>query len=490
MMIISFDTMDIHRGTGPRSTALAAAIRQFACGAGGGVPTISASEQFRQASLLRADGSPTDIGLPVAYHPSTKACLTVANDQGGAGWPARVHDKHRKTLALREGALFRFLVEGTNEVLEAFITDWSPFPAACALAVYPGHPTAGATQSNAFTGKFVRHPLTGDLLPVWTAGWVQPEFGSGVVIVNPAHSAIDLDFARKLGLPIRFALLPDDLTPGTWPVPPVLKTGRATRSLVADGLPSVEAAAVYLEKLIAGGHARRHSHVNASPIPVGRFHPDPGGDLRRSADGILSPITEDQSDRADCGRVEFEPWVQAVLSAAAPRVAVVCPAADAGDHLLAARLLYADAHGRKLTLESLALVQEPAEVPNLPAEQFLIAMLLAQSDQPPSFKKNAVEQADAFIKAHRELSQRWPAGGSTPGDTERKTARIIRAAVFAGNTGGAMAELRAVQKALKAVPPDGVAPPSLSVYHACVAAITGWSAPGWLDTKTILGNVE
>ncbi|KIZ14371.1 hypothetical protein SNA_35320 [Streptomyces natalensis ATCC 27448] len=76
-----------------------------------------------------------------------------------------------------------------------------------------------AGHTSAFTGRYCRHPLTGDLLPVWTASWVAPEFGTGAVLVNPGHDATDLAFAREVGLPVRFALLPAgrEEAPEHWP---------------------------------------------------------------------------------------------------------------------------------------------------------------------------------------------------------------------------------------------------------------------------------
>jgi len=39
---------------------------------------------------------------------------------------------------------------------------------------------------------------------------VRPDFGSGAVLVNPAHDPADLAFGRAVGLPIRFGLAPAD----------------------------------------------------------------------------------------------------------------------------------------------------------------------------------------------------------------------------------------------------------------------------------------
>ena len=48
----------------------------------------------------------------------------------------------------------------------------------------------------------VRHPLTGDLLPVWVANFVLMEYGSGAVMSVPGHDQRDWEFAQKYGIDI------------------------------------------------------------------------------------------------------------------------------------------------------------------------------------------------------------------------------------------------------------------------------------------------
>jgi hypothetical protein len=183
--------------------------------------------------------------LPDEFVPTRQALEAVLS---GPSWGEKVDAKHRKAIRRVPGAVIHFpLVDGG--VVDTFITDWSPLPGACAIAVHPGHELAAR---EGFTGKFVRHPLSGDLLPVWVADWVRPDFGTGAVVVNPAHSEADLDFARRIGLPVRFALAdtPPTSDPTTWPDPPVVKRGRAP-----SGLPHDEAAQRYLEELRGQGHA-------------------------------------------------------------------------------------------------------------------------------------------------------------------------------------------------------------------------------------------
>lgn len=218
-----------------RVAALAAVYRRLAAWTG------SAPHERRRQEL-------TDIRVDAAALDAIQA--------GTNSWGAAVDAKHRKAIRRTPGLLLSFPFDDGTGRIDTFITDWSPLPGAAAIAVHAGHAAAGTT-ANGFTGRFVRHPLTGDLLPVWVADWVRPDFGTGAVVVNPAHSAMDLDFARTAGLPVRFALA--ETTPGadpaSWPTPPVVKSGLAVRAGNTDGLDHSVAAQRYRTELIDAGHA-------------------------------------------------------------------------------------------------------------------------------------------------------------------------------------------------------------------------------------------
>ena len=53
------------------------------------------------------------------------------------------------------------------------------------------------------TGLFVRHPLTGDNIPVWVGNYVLIAYGDGAVMGVPAHDERDFQFAKNYALPIR-----------------------------------------------------------------------------------------------------------------------------------------------------------------------------------------------------------------------------------------------------------------------------------------------
>ncbi|RKP07413.1 tRNA synthetases class I-domain-containing protein [Thamnocephalis sphaerospora] len=95
---------------------------------------------------------------------------------------------HRLAYQLADGK--GELIVGTTRV-ETMLAD-------CALAVHPDD-----ARYKHFHGKKVVHPVTGCHIPIVTdAHLVDPEFGTGVVKVTPAHDANDYACARRHGLPV------------------------------------------------------------------------------------------------------------------------------------------------------------------------------------------------------------------------------------------------------------------------------------------------
>lgn len=64
-------------------------------------------------------------------------------------------------------------------------------------------------KEGAFTGRYCRHPFTGDRIPIWIANFVLMDYGTGAVMAVPAHDQRDFDFARTYDLPITVVIQPD-----------------------------------------------------------------------------------------------------------------------------------------------------------------------------------------------------------------------------------------------------------------------------------------
>jgi valyl-tRNA synthetase len=104
-----------------------------------------------------------------------------------------------------------------------------------AVAVHPEDP-----RFNALIGRTLRHPLTGDIIPILGDDFVDREFGTGAVKITPAHDPADFEVGERHDLPM-----------------PIVITHNST---MADsvgnpfaGLPVLEARRKVEERLTAGG---------------------------------------------------------------------------------------------------------------------------------------------------------------------------------------------------------------------------------------------
>ena len=83
-----------------------------------------------------------------------------------------------------------------NAELAAFIEEWRQAPAT---------ESELATQEKRGmpTGLTVRHPISGENIPVWVGNYVLMSYGDGAVMGVPAHDERDFEFAKKYHLPIK-----------------------------------------------------------------------------------------------------------------------------------------------------------------------------------------------------------------------------------------------------------------------------------------------
>src|SRR6202012_1058850 len=63
--------------------------------------------------------------------------------------------------------------------------------------------SAEQEKTGVFLGRHAINPVNGERIPVWSADYVRPDYGTGAIMAVPAHDQRDLDFARKFGLDVR-----------------------------------------------------------------------------------------------------------------------------------------------------------------------------------------------------------------------------------------------------------------------------------------------
>lgn len=459
-----------------RCAAVAGLLRRSRAAA---TPVARGTPERALLSRLWSSGrlayTPRDDGAVEVTHVPGAAALAGLGGEGP--WEA-VHKRQLKAVRTVPGALFRCPPEDPDgEDIELFITDWSPCPAACAVAIHPWHPFARATRragASYFTGRHVRHPLTGDLLAVWVAGWVRPEFGTGAVLVNPAHSEADLAFAREVGLPIRFALSHD---PGVREQRPPVIGGTVIRTGEWDGLSAAEASSAYLARLVELGRAERVTLRSAPPGVLATLRRDGGGALawcpacgwldERVQDGC--PVCAGQIER-----VALEPAPLLAAAAGDEPLVVVAAREQVEGQLLALRLLLAEV-GEPERVEQVVAVQQLASAPEGAGQAAALAVLVAAAPgEQAVVRAQLLEQCERFLDTHGRLL----AAAGAPGDGhDPGAAPAVKQAVRRLALPQAFKELYRWQKQLA----ERDALPADHPYFAAAAVLAGVAAPEGCD---------
>ncbi len=201
-------------------------------------------------------------------------------------WPDQVLKQQVNWIGRSEGVEIHFVLEETGDVLPVFTTRADTVFGVTFLTIAPEHKlvqkllprmphraeveayvqqalqmseqdrtAAERPKTGVFTGLYVRHPFTGERVPLWVGDYVLASYGTGIVMGVPAHDQRDFEFARKFGLPIRVVIQP---TEGEAPDPGTLDHafedyGVMVNSGEFSGLPSQEGIRRVAERLQALG---------------------------------------------------------------------------------------------------------------------------------------------------------------------------------------------------------------------------------------------
>jgi len=215
--------------------------------------------------------------------------LSSAEKQLQGKWPDKVLAMQEHWIGRSEGARIRFPLVGREDSVEVFTTRPDTLYGVTFVSIAAEHPLvesliAGSPREaevRAFvakvkaedklrrtddayekegidTGARVRHPLTGEEVPLYVANFVLMDYGTGVVMAVPAHDQRDFELARKYGLPLRVVIQP----PGEALNPSSMKeawTGAGTmvHSGPFDGTPNEEGKGRVIAHLVENGLGER-----------------------------------------------------------------------------------------------------------------------------------------------------------------------------------------------------------------------------------------
>ncbi len=199
------------------------------------------------------------------------------------GWPERVLTMQKNWIGKSHGAIIKFPLVGSEEVIEVFTTRQDTLFGATFLCFAPEHPMVKdlvkglpqekevldfvaktlkmdsymrtddfTVKEGVFTGRYCINPVTQEQIPIYVANFVLFDYGTGAIMAVPTHDQRDFEFAKKYGLPLKVVITP----PGE-----ELKAEEMTEAYVGQGvlvnsgpfngmknLEALDSIAEYLEK--------------------------------------------------------------------------------------------------------------------------------------------------------------------------------------------------------------------------------------------------
>ena len=243
--------------------------------------TVLANEQVIDGKGWRSGAPVERRRLTQWFYKITAYADELLNDiKTLEGWPERVRLMQENWIGRSEGLTFTFEVPGYAKGLEVFTTRPDTLMGVTYCAVAPEHPlaahvAAGNPKAAAFikecqalgtaledietaekkgfdTGFTAKHPITGDLVPIYIANFVLMGYGTGALMAVPAHDDRDWDFANAYGLPVKTVIqAPDAPAEGPYTGP-----GTLVNSGPFNGLDSEAAKAAILAHMEKTGGRR------------------------------------------------------------------------------------------------------------------------------------------------------------------------------------------------------------------------------------------
>ncbi|WP_216782231.1 leucine--tRNA ligase [Candidatus Profftia tarda] len=145
------------------------------------------------------------------------------------------------------------------------------------------------------TGLFAIHPLTKEKLQLWITNFVHIEYGTGAIMVVPAHNKNDWAFAEKYNLQVKPVILNLDGSHPDIHISAMIDKGKLFNSGKFDGLDNKDAVNAIVDHLVNIGVGARKIHYRLRDWGVSRQRywgaPIPMLSLE---DGTLIPVPEDQ----------------------------------------------------------------------------------------------------------------------------------------------------------------------------------------------------
>ncbi|MEI4259981.1 MAG: leucine--tRNA ligase [Candidatus Dasytiphilus stammeri] len=261
-------------------------------------------------------------------------------------WPDQVKNMQRNWIGRSKGVEITFPLVGDENQITIYTTRPDTIMGISCLAIALEHPLAveaaglkpplcnflrkygcvknpqnerynSETIVGMSTDFLAIHPLTKEKLPIWVVNFISLEYGTGGVMIVPAHDHRDWEFAKKYNLPIKSVLLAADGTPPDVSRRAMTARGTLFNSGEFSGLSNEVGSNIIITTLINKGVGKPAVHYRlrdwgvsrqrywGAPIPMitledGSIIPVPENQLpvilpeKVIVDGINSPIKNDE----------------------------------------------------------------------------------------------------------------------------------------------------------------------------------------------------
>lgn len=318
--------------------------------------TVLANEQVIDGACERCDSEVVQKELSQWFFKVTDYADRLLEDLDKLDWPERIKTMQKNWIGRSEGTelLFRGTApDGKDFEVPTFTTRPDTLFGVSAVVLAPEHPLVeqitaldqrekvdayceearGKSELERMSerektgvplGVSVKHPLTGEDVPVWIAEYVLLSYGTGAVMFVPAHDDRDFEFAEKFGLQVKRVIVPPkgaDAGAGAY-----TGSGTMENSGAYDKMDSEDAKAKITDELISKelGERKVNYHLRdwlisrqrywGAPIPI--IYCDKCGELPVSEDDLPVLLPDD---------VDFMPTGESPLVASKSFHDVKCP---------------------------------------------------------------------------------------------------------------------------------------------------------------------
>ncbi|RQD70611.1 MAG: leucine--tRNA ligase [Tindallia sp. MSAO_Bac2] len=204
--------------------------------------TVLANEQVVSGQCERCDSHVSKELLNQWYFKITDYAEKLLKDLDLLqGWPEKVKTMQENWIGKSTGAEIEFPVENTDLRLNVFTTRPDTVFGATCMVMAPEHPYVSQMIKNTeyekpvkefvhklqhmsdiertstdtekvgmFIGSYCINPFNDERIPIYIANYVLADYGSGAIMVVPAHDQRDLDFVNKYSVKVVPVIKPAD----------------------------------------------------------------------------------------------------------------------------------------------------------------------------------------------------------------------------------------------------------------------------------------